>query len=97
MIRVLVFLVVIPLGLIAAGPNAEELALLKARSSGAEAKICLKVVDQDGNSVPGARVWRSFRRVASLRSVGRSVAGVLDHDGGFVHEQSLLGRVSRQT
>ncbi len=38
-----------------AGPSAEELALAKARNSGAEAKECLRVVDQDGIPVACAK------------------------------------------
>ena len=48
--------------LLAAGTTlcAEEcsrLALLKARQHGAEAKECLRVVDQNGVPVAGAKIW----------------------------------------
>lgn len=41
---------VFPLILNAVGPSAEEMALYKARKNGAQAKECLRVVDQDGVS-----------------------------------------------
>lgn len=48
---------VCPLVLIASGPSADEMALYKARRYGAEAKECLRVIDQDGIPVADARVW----------------------------------------
>ena len=41
----------------AAGPNAEEMALYRARKNGAQAKECLRVIDQDGKPVADARIW----------------------------------------
>lgn len=46
-----------PMILNASGPSAEELALAKARRYGAQAKECLRVVDQDGMPVADARIW----------------------------------------
>ena len=46
-----------PIVLNASGPSAEELALAKARRYGAQAKECLRVVDQDGMPVADARIW----------------------------------------
>ena len=43
-----------PLALTAAGPSAEEMAFYKAYKNGAQAKECLRVVDQDGMPVVGA-------------------------------------------
>lgn len=48
---------VCPLLLIASGPSAEEMALYKARQYGAEAKECLRVIDQDGVPVADAMIW----------------------------------------
>ena len=46
----------IPLVLTAAGPSAEEMAFYKAYKNGAQAKKCLRVVDQDGMPTVGALV-----------------------------------------
>lgn len=45
-----------PLALTAAGPSAEEMAFYKAYKNGAQAKECLRVVDQDGMPVVGAKI-----------------------------------------
>ena len=47
----------LPLVLNAAGPNAEEMALYRARRYGAQVRECLRIVDQNGIPVVGARVW----------------------------------------
>ena len=46
----------LPIALVAAGPSVEEMALYNAREHGALARECLRVVDQDGLPVAGARV-----------------------------------------
>lgn len=48
---------VCPMVLIASGLSADEMALYRARRYGAEAKECLRVIDQDGVPVADARVW----------------------------------------
>ena len=72
-----------PLLLMASGPSAEEMALLKARRYGAEAKECLRVVDQDGAPVAGATM-RGALQTGGGRKDFIPIRGVTDTNGEFV-------------
>ena len=74
---------VVQLLLMASGPSAEELALLKARRYGAEAKECLRVVDQDGAPVAGATM-RGALQTGGGRKDFIPIRGVTDTNGEFV-------------
>ena len=76
-------LIVVPLLAAFPGPSAEEIALLNARTHGAEAKECLHVVDQDGLPVAGATV-RGGLQTGSGRNDSIPIRGSTDTNGGFV-------------
>ena len=59
---IVTFFLAIPLILNASGPSAEELALAKARNNGAQAKECLRVVDQADIPFQMGEVGREYRR-----------------------------------
>ena len=74
---------VVQLLLMASGPSAEELALLKARRYGAEAKECLRVVDQEGFPVAYATVRGGFQTGGGRKDF-IPIRGVTDTNGNFV-------------
>lgn len=80
-----------PLVLFAARPSDEEMALYKACNYGAEAKECLRVVDQDGMPVAGARVW------GGLQTRGDDsipIQGHTDTNGEYVIQGKCTRRIS---
>jgi hypothetical protein len=50
-------------------PHNSDFALYKARKYGALAKECIRVVDQDGCPVAGAKVWAECRRAVILMTL----------------------------
>ena len=79
-----------PLVLFAARPSDEEMALYKACNYGAEAKECLRVVDQDGMPVAGARVW------GGLQTRGDDsipIRGYTDTNGEYVIQGKCTRRI----
>ncbi len=80
-----------PLVLFAARPSDEEMALYKACNYGAEAKECLRVVDQDGMPVAGARVW------GGLQTRGDDsipIRGHTDTNGEYVIQGKCTSRIT---
>lgn len=49
--------------------SAHDFALYRAREHGALAKECLRVVDQEGIPIAGARVWGGCRREAIVMTL----------------------------
>ncbi len=76
-------MLIIPLLAAAAGPSPEVVALLKARAHGAEAKECLRVVDQDGAPVVGA-MMKGGLQTGGGRNDYIPIRGVTDTNGEFV-------------
>lgn len=82
--------IVLPLTLNAAGPSAEELALYNAREDGALICERLRVVDQDGTPVAGARIWGGLQTGDRIGD-NTPVRGMTDTNGEYV----VKGKVTR--
>lgn len=82
----------IPLVLIAAAPGAEEMALYKARQYGAEAKECLRVVDQDGFPIADAKIWGGLQ-TGGNRNDFIEISGATNTNGEFVIRGKCTNRI----
>lgn len=78
---------------IAAGPNAEEMALYKARRYGAEAKEYLRVIDQDGAPVAGARVWGGLQTGDGYKDF-IPIRGNTDTNGEYLVQGKCTNRIT---
>ena len=76
----------------ASGPSAEEMALYKARKYGAQAKECLRVIDQDGMPVAGARVWGGLQTGDGYNDFV-SIRGNTDVNGEYVIQGKCTKRI----
>lgn len=83
---------VVQLLLMASGPSAEELALLKARRYGAEAKECLRVVDQDGAPVAGATIWGGLQTGDGYNDY-TPICGMTNTNGEYVIQGKCTNRI----
>ena len=81
-----------PMVLTAVGPSAEELALAKARNSGAEVKECLRVVDQDGMPVFGARIDGGLQTGDGYNDY-TPIKGATDTNGEFIVQGKCTNRI----
>jgi hypothetical protein len=81
-----------PMILNASGPSAEELALAKARRNGALAKECLRVVDQDGMPVFGARIDGGLQTGDGYNDY-TPIKGATDTNGEFVVQGKCTNRI----
>ena len=81
-----------PLVLVATGPSADEMALYRARRYGAEAKECLRVIDQDGCPVAGARVWGGLQTGGNLNDF-TAISGYTNTNGEYVIEGKCTNRI----
>lgn len=81
-----------PLVLTAAGPSVEELALAKARNNGAQAKECLRVVDQDGEPVSGAKIDGGLQTGDGYNDY-TPIKGATDTNGEFVVQGKCTNRI----
>ena len=81
-----------PMILNASGPSAEELALAKARNNGAKAKECLRVVDQDGMPVFGARIDGGLQTGDGYNDY-TPIKGATDTNGEFVVQGKCTNRI----
>jgi len=76
----------------AAWPSAEEMALYKARRYGAQAKECLRVVDQNGQPVVGARVWGGLQAGDGYNDF-IPIRGMTDTNGEYVIQGKCTNRI----
>ena len=76
----------------AAGPSAEEMALYRARRYGAQAKECLRVLDQDGKPVEGARVWGGLQTGDGYNDF-IPIRGLTDTNGEYVIQGKCTNRI----
>ena len=76
----------------AAGLNTDDLALHKARMHGALAKECLRVVDQDGRPVAGAKIWGGLQ-TGSGHNDFVPIRGTTDTNGEYVIEGKCTSRI----
>lgn len=83
--RLFVFFILMPLFSFAAGSSAEEMALYWAHRNGAKVKEVLRVVDQDGVPVVGAKMKGGMRSGPYDKDV-TPIRGVTDTNGMFVIE-----------
>ena len=83
---------VLTLILNAVGSTAEELVLYKARQYGAQAKECLRVVDQDGNPVADARVWGGLQTGDGYNDFS-PIRGMTDTNGEYVIHGKCTNRI----
>lgn len=89
---VAVCLTALPLVLNAAGPSAEVMALHNARTFGALAKECLRVVDDEGKPVVGATIWGGLQTGGSLDDF-IPIRGTTDTNGEYVIEGKCTDRM----
>ena len=83
---------VLSLVLNAAGPSAEEMALYRARRYGAQARECLRVLDQDGKPVEGARVWGGLQTGDGYNDF-IPIRGTTDTNGEYVIQGKCTNRI----
>ena len=83
---------VLTLTLHAAWPSAEEMALYKARRYGAHAKECLRVVDQNGKPVAGARIWGGIQTGDGYNDF-TPISGTTDTNGEYVIHGKCTNRI----
>lgn len=88
-----VVVLMLPLIMMAAGPSAEEMALYNAREHGALAKECLRVVDQDGVPVAGARVWGGLQTGDGYKDF-IPIDGITDINGEYVVQGKCTKRIA---
>lgn len=81
-----------PLVLTAAGPSAEEMAFYKAYKNGAQAKECLRVVDQDGMPVFGAKIDGGIQTGDGYNDY-TPIRGATDTNGEFVVQGKCTNRI----
>ncbi|MBQ6327687.1 MAG: hypothetical protein IJI35_01615 [Kiritimatiellae bacterium] len=89
----LAFCLALPLVSIAAGPSAEETALYKARRYGAEARECLRVIDQDSVPVAGARVWGGLQTGDGYKDF-IPIRGNTNTNGEYVVQGKCTNRIT---
>ena len=82
-----------PFVLTATGPSAEEMAFYKACKNGAEAKECLRVVDQDGVPVSDAKIWGGLQTGDGYNDY-IPIRGATDTNGEFVVQGKCTNRIS---
>ncbi len=87
--------IVCPLVLIASGPSTDEMALYRARRYGAEAKECLRVIDQDGVPVPGARIWGGLQTGDGYKDF-IPIRGNTNTNGEYVVQGKCTNRITCQ-
>ena len=71
---------------------AQDLALYRAREFGAQAKECLRVVDQDGSPVAEAKVWGGLQTGGHLND-SIAINGFTDTNGEYVVEGKCTNRI----
>ena len=81
-----------PLVLTAAGPSTEEMAFYKAYKNGAQAKECLRVVDQDGMPVFGAKIDGGIQTGDGYNDY-TPIRGATDTNGEFVVQGKCTNRI----
>lgn len=86
------FSFLLPIVVIAVGPSADEMALHKARRYGAEAMECLRVIDQDGCPVAGAKVWGGLQTGGNLNDF-TAISGYTNTNGEYVIEGKCTNRI----
>lgn len=72
--------------------SAQDLALYKAREHGALAKECLRVVDQDGLPVAGAKVWGGLQTGGHLDDF-IPISGTTNTNGEYVIQGKCTNRI----
>lgn len=80
------------LTLLAAWPDVEEMALYRARQYGAEAKECLRIVDQNGSPVAGAMVWGGLQTGDGYNDF-TTICGMTDMNGEYVIKGRCTNRI----
>ena len=81
-----------PLVLTAAGPSAEEMAFYKAYKNGAQARECLRVVDQDGMPVVGAKIDGGLQTGDGYNDY-TPIRGTTGTNGEFVVQGKCTNRI----
>lgn len=71
---------------------AQDVSLYNAREYGALAKECLRVVDQDGLPVAGAKVWGGLQTGGGLKDF-TPISGVTDANGEYVIQGKCTNRI----
>ena len=71
---------------------AQDLALYKARKYGANAKECLSVIDQDGRTVVGAKVWGGMQHGDGYNDF-TPISGMTDTNGEYVIQGKCTNRI----
>ena len=78
--------------MLALNSMAQDLALYRARKYGANAKECLKVVDQDGMPVAGAKVWGGIQHGDGYDDF-TPISGMTDTNGEYVIQGKCTNRI----
>ena len=73
-------------------PSVEEMALYNARRYGAQAKEYLRVIDQDGTPVAGARVWGGLQTGDGYNDF-IAIRGTTDTNGEYVIQGKCTNRI----
>ena len=73
-------------------PSVEEMALYNARRYGAQAKEYLRVIDQDGMPVAGARVWGGLQTGDGYNDF-IAIRGTTDTNGEYVIQGKCTNRI----
>ncbi|MGN0847735.1 MAG: hypothetical protein ACI4RA_10185 [Kiritimatiellia bacterium] len=82
-VAILAVLAAIPLVLVARQPSADEIAYYQARRHGAKVRECIRVVDQDGVPVDGAKMWGGLQTGDGYNDY-TSIDGFTDSKGEFL-------------
>ena len=80
---------------IASSPGVDEMALYKARRYGAEARECLRVIDQDGMPVADARVWGGLQTGDGYKDF-IPIRGNTNTNGEYVVQGKCTNRITCQ-
>lgn len=83
--------IALPLALTASWFDSDEVKLLKARQHGAKAKECLRVIDQNGVPVAGAKIWGGMQTGDGINDF-TPIRGVTDTNGEYV----IQGKCTKQ-
>ena len=78
--------------MLALGGIAQDLTLYKARKYGAKAKVCLRVIDQDGIPVGGAKVWGGIQYGDGYDDF-TPISGMTDTNGEYVIQGKCTNRI----
>ena len=89
----LVFCIVLPFMTIATSPSAEEIALYKARQYGAQAKECLRIIDQDGAPVVGAKIWGGIQTGGGYKDF-IPIQGSTNTNGEYIIQGKCTDRIT---